>query len=75
MRYRLGVLSAVLSAMCFLGALAYADDAARPLGIKQRTPWTTSRIKGSPTPPAPYKTERIFPKLQFRNPVLLSAAP
>ncbi len=41
----------------------------------KRIPWTTSRIKGSPEPPNPYRVERAFPKLTFRNPLLLTMAP
>src|ERR1700682_947164 len=44
-------------------------------GIAQRTPWTTSRLTGSPEPPHPYKIERVFPKLTFKNPLLLTMAP
>src|SRR3990172_3090532 len=51
-----------------------ADDA-RPFGIENRVPWTTSRISGSPEPPAPYGIERRFPNLQFNNPVVLTSAP
>ncbi len=39
-----------------------------PYGIKKRIPWTTSRIKGSLLPPAPYKIERVFPNLTFDHP-------
>lgn len=41
----------------------------------KRVPWTTSRVKGSPEPPNPYRVERAFPKLTFRNPLLLTMAP
>src|SRR5216684_1026426 len=41
----------------------------------KRVPWTTSRITGSPEPPAPYRMERVFPKLEFKNPLLLVRAP
>ncbi|MBI2478207.1 MAG: PQQ-dependent sugar dehydrogenase, partial [Planctomycetia bacterium] len=44
------------------------------MGIETRVPWTTSRITGSPNPPLPYRTERVFPKLQFENPVDLTSA-
>src|SRR5262249_51350727 len=47
----------------------------RPYGIATRIPWTTSRITGSPDPPHPYKVERAFPKLAFKNPLLLTRAP
>ena len=40
-----------------------------PYGIKQRVAWTTSKITGSPDPPLPYRTERIFPKQTFDKPV------
>jgi putative heme-binding domain-containing protein len=41
----------------------------------RRVPWTTSRIRGSPEPPAPYAAERAFPRLTFNNPLLLVAMP
>jgi putative heme-binding domain-containing protein len=47
----------------------------RPVGIEKRTPWTTSRIRGTPDPPAPYRTERVFAKLRFQEPLDLTAAP
>lgn len=49
--------------------LATAGD--RPDGAvgPKRIPWTTSRILGSPEPPPPYRTERMFPKLTFHNPL------
>ena len=34
-----------------------------------RTPWTTSRVTGSPNPPAPLNVERVFPQLEFTKPV------
>src|SRR5947209_19834528 len=47
----------------------------QPFGLVRRTPWTTSRIRGSPEPPHPYRIERAFPKLSFKNPLLLTRAP
>lgn len=41
----------------------------------KRIPWTTSRIKGSPEPPPPYRLERCFPNLTFKNPLLLVSCP
>jgi uncharacterized repeat protein (TIGR03806 family) len=49
--------------------------AKRPFGIEHRTPWTTSRIQGSPDPPSPYRTERVFKNLQFSEPLDLTSAP
>lgn len=40
-----------------------------------RQPWTTSRLKGSPTPPPAYVTEPAFRKLKFENPVELKPIP
>ena len=34
-----------------------------------RVSWTTSRVVGSPNPPAPLRVERLFPKLKFDAPV------
>jgi uncharacterized repeat protein (TIGR03806 family) len=42
--------------------------------MERRVPWTTSRIKGSPDPPTPYRTERVFPGLKFREPLALAFA-
>jgi glucose/arabinose dehydrogenase/acetyl esterase/lipase len=40
-----------------------------------RTPWTTSRVVGSPDPPAPFKVVRAFPKLKFNHPLLMARFP
>jgi len=40
-----------------------------------RIPWQTSRIKGTPEPPHPYRSERAFPRLTFREPMFLVRAP
>ena len=37
--------------------------------------WTTSKITGSPQPPSPFVTERIFPSLSFTEPCELVAVP
>jgi hypothetical protein len=37
----------------------------------ERVPWTTSRIVGSPEPPKPYHVERVYPHLNFDQPVEL----
>lgn len=54
-----------------------AKDAAakKPFGIEQRVPWATSKFRGSPEPPLPYRAERVFPKLGFKNPTVLTSAP
>ena len=44
-------------------------------GVEERTPWTTSRLKGSPEPPPPYQTRQIFSNLHFKEPVAIVPAP
>src|SRR4051812_31632862 len=42
----------------------------KPSGIDKRIRWTTSQVKGSPDPPAPYRAELAFPKLiKFAEPL------
>ena len=41
----------------------------------KRAPWTTSKVSGSPEPPARYVTRRAFPSLQFKEPTELAAEP
>ena len=41
----------------------------------KRAAWTTSRVIGSPEPPPPFKTQRVFEKLAFKNPTVLVTAP
>ena len=45
---------------------------APPYGIEKRIPWTTSRIKGTPNPPKPYRIERVFGKLKFAEPLAMT---
>jgi putative heme-binding domain-containing protein len=50
--------------------------AAPLLGVEgQRTPWTISRVVGSPDPPPPFKVVRAFPNLKFEKPLLLAHCP
>jgi uncharacterized repeat protein (TIGR03806 family) len=41
----------------------------------ERTPWTTSRVVGSPDPPDPYRLEPAFPKLQLHEPLSATLIP
>lgn len=54
---------------------AQKNGSAKPFGLEKRVPWTTSRMVGSPEPPVPYLVERVFPDLQFKNPVDMVAVP
>ncbi len=65
-----------------LGLLLVArrPDAARARHDKdvapaKRVPWTTSRVTGTPEPPHPFAVERAFPKLTFKNPLLMARIP
>lgn len=42
---------------------------------QSRTPWTTSRVIGSPEPPSPYMVEPAFPKVSFEGPTVITSAP
>jgi uncharacterized repeat protein (TIGR03806 family) len=80
MRTLLLVVGVAASSMLLAAAISCADDAPesavnRPFGIQERTPWTTSNIHGAPDPPAPYRTERVFEKLKFAEPLEMVSAP
>ncbi len=46
-----------------------------PFAIDARTPWTTSKFRGTPDAPPPYSVEPAFPGLRFEHAVLLVPAP
>jgi putative heme-binding domain-containing protein len=58
--------------LVFVAALPFAAsrDTQPP-----RVPWTTSHIAGSPEAPHPYQIARAFPKLTFKNPLLMARTP
>jgi uncharacterized repeat protein (TIGR03806 family) len=43
--------------------------------IRPRSAWTTSKITGTPVPPAPYAIRPAFPNLAFENPTSLEEIP
>src|SRR5438034_722908 len=71
----------ISNSLCLLCCLLFpffaerVQAADKPFGISKRVPWTTSRLMGSPDPPPPYKIVRAFPKLTFKNALLLTNAP
>ncbi|MFO0889509.1 MAG: PQQ-dependent sugar dehydrogenase, partial [Isosphaeraceae bacterium] len=81
----LGVIRRYVAASLLLGTAivawrAWADDGAgrAATGVQTRlgrTAWTTSRVVGSPDPPAPFKVIRVFPNLKFEQPLLLARVP
>ncbi|MFO0844859.1 MAG: PQQ-dependent sugar dehydrogenase [Gemmataceae bacterium] len=66
----LPLLAGALALLAVRPAVGTADKAGpkRPL-------WTTSKVKGSPEPPPPYRLEVAFPKVKFFEPLEMTAAP
>ena len=75
--FLLFVSSAAVIPLSFFGPASSADVLdKKPVGIDKRVAWTTSRVKGSPEPPAPYRTQVAFPKLErFTEPLDLAYLP
>lgn len=76
------VLAAMLCAAVGGAAPAAAEEGSRKengfrdsYATLKRTLWTTSRVKGSPDPPNPFRTEVAFPHLRFEQPLELTVAP
>lgn len=65
----------ILSTLLPFDAGNEARSQEKPFGIDKRTPWTTSRMVGTPEPPSPYLLERVFPQLTFNHPVELLPVP
>src|SRR5207248_2369739 len=63
----------LLAAGC--AARLAAPAAESPQALPARVPWTTSRVTGSPDPPAPFQVVRAFPNLKFEHPLLLARCP
>jgi putative heme-binding domain-containing protein len=73
-------LAALLSCLVSSAGQSGAGDRPKPVTAGApagagRTPWTTSRVVGSPEPPPPYKVVRVFANLKFDKPLLLARAP
>ncbi|MEX0712387.1 MAG: PQQ-dependent sugar dehydrogenase, partial [Pirellulales bacterium] len=74
------VFLAVLVSLGFVGFALHARGEGKPAGrpvsgLDKRVPWTTSKVRGMPDPPSPYKTEVAFPRLQFDEPLDIVGAP
>ncbi|HUE71258.1 MAG TPA: PQQ-dependent sugar dehydrogenase [Pirellulaceae bacterium] len=63
-------LSVLFTLLCG-GTFAAAQE--RPAA--NRTPWTISRIQGSPVPPEPYRLAPAFPHLKFEKPTCVEEFP
>jgi putative heme-binding domain-containing protein len=76
---RVPVLALLLAAGCWAQPEPSPVESALPQDAKpapaERTPWTTSRVVGSPDPPPPFRVVRAFPNLKFDHPFLLAHCP
>jgi glucose/arabinose dehydrogenase len=76
--YRTMALCALLGCL-LLPVLSAGPEERRPrppaFRLDKRIPLTTSRVLGSPDPPPPYRTKRVFERLTFRYPVYLTSDP
>jgi putative heme-binding domain-containing protein len=63
---------AVLSLALLADRHTRADE---PKEQPKRKPWTTSKITGSPEPPPPFKSVRVFPEVKFNHPLLIARCP
>ena len=61
--------------LLIVGASFCWGDDDKPYGIAKRAAWRTSKVTGSPEPPAAYRIERIYPQLAFDQPVAMIAGP
>ena len=62
--------------LCCITALTFLSySASRNAFAETRKPWTTSNIKGAPTPPAPYAIKPAFPNISFQKPTSLEELP
>lgn len=52
-----------------------APGSEKPFGIARRIPWTTSKVVGSPDPPAPYQLEPAFKNLKITQPIFVIEDP
>ena len=68
---RIITLISMLSGSLFWGTIGSADDGP----ATKRTPWTASKILGTPEPPPKFKTVNAFPHLKFDQPTVLTSAP
>lgn len=73
MQLTIGVLSGALLLVCTTQLEAQSTTTGS--GLDRRVPWTTSRLVGSPEPPAPYRVELAFPRRTFDRPVVITNAP
>jgi uncharacterized repeat protein (TIGR03806 family) len=64
----------LLMAPCLIALITELPGADKPVGLNQRTPWTTSKVFGTPDPPSPYRLEPAFPNQKFNEPLAFATA-
>jgi uncharacterized repeat protein (TIGR03806 family) len=69
MRVRFALLTILVGAVAVYlcwnrSPVSHAADKKADWGLDRRTPWTTSKVRGSPEPPSPFRTEIAFPRLK-----------
>ncbi len=81
MRRKVMLAGMLLVAVCAATLTAEEEGAKMGNGFRdsyatlKRALWTTSRVKGAPDPPNPFRTEVAFPHLKFEQPLELTSAP
>ena len=68
---RLSLSFVVAGFLLWLGLARAQQDSPK----MKRVPWTTSRVKGSPEPPPPFKVVRAYPNIRFKKPLLMARTP
>lgn len=74
---RVSWLLAALVVAAFVVPFLFSADAPvrKASGLEKREPWTTSKVVGSPDPPAPYRMAKAYPNLTFTEPLELVSVP
>ncbi len=68
-------ISHIAVTFAILAQAAVTESADGPFGLTERTPWTTSKFHGQPEPPPAFRAPRVYPKIQFTGPTVLTSAP
>ena len=67
--------TAMLQTSVAMAAEPGSNSALATAELKPREPWTTSRLKGTPTTPEPFRVAAAFPHLKFDHPTSLQEIP
>src|SRR5262245_34779828 len=85
-RCRMSVPQTAILGVALIGGFSAASRGAQPhpirdatakrsFDVRQRVPWTSDNLRGTPEPPDPYTTEDAFPRLKFFEPLSVGAVP